>query len=103
MKSEGKEKEEKGREQELTSEELAKRTSVENLWSIKDLFADSYSSFVSSHYVLTLFLHWFYEMQYSCYQDSFVILGWLLYWFVVEKCAEQQKETGNHRFQTSYS
>ena len=43
VKSEGKEKEEKGREQELTGEELAKRTSVENLWSIRDLFADSCS------------------------------------------------------------
>ena len=38
-------------------------------------------------------------MKYSCYQDSLVILGWLVYWFVVEKCAEQQKETGNHRFE----
>ena len=102
MKSEGKDKEEKGREQELTGEELAKRIYVENLWSIRDLFADSCSwqGFVSSYCVLTLFLHWFYKMKYSCYQDSFVILGWLVYWFVVEKCAEQQKETGNHRFET---
>ena len=100
MKSEGKDKEEKGREQELTGEGLAKRIYVENLWSIRDLFADSCSwqGFVSSYCVLTLFLHWFYKMKYSCYQHSFVILGWLVYWFVVEKCAEQQKEIGNHRF-----
>ena len=26
-------------------------------------------------------------MKYSCYQQSFVILGWLVYWVVVEKCA----------------
>ena len=35
--SKGEEKEEKGREQELTGEELAKRIHVENLCSIQDL------------------------------------------------------------------
>ena len=101
MKREGKEKEEKGREQELTDKELAKRIYVENLCSICDLFIDSCSwqSFVLSYYVLTLFLHWFYKMKYSCYEDSFVILGWLVYWYVVEKYAEWQKEIENHRFQ----
>ena len=38
-------------------------------------------------------------MKYSCYQNSFVILGWLVYWDVDEKCTAQQKEIGNHRFQ----
>ena len=38
-------------------------------------------------------------MKYSSYQHSFVILGWLVYWVVVEKCAARQKEIGNHRFQ----
>ena len=31
-------------------------------------------------------------MKYSCYQNSFVILGWLVYWDVDEKCTAQQKE-----------
>ena len=48
---------------------------------------------------LPFFLHWIYKMKYSCYQHSFVILGWLFYWVVVEKCAARQKEIGNHRFQ----
>ena len=38
-------------------------------------------------------------MKYSRYQNSFVTLGWLAYWIVVEKCAARQKEIGNHRFQ----
>ena len=37
MNSKGEEKEEKGREQQLTGEELAKRIHVENLCSIQDL------------------------------------------------------------------
>ena len=48
---------------------------------------------------LPVFLHWFYKMKYSCYQHSLVILGWVVYWVVVEKCAARQKEIGNHRFQ----
>ena len=28
---------------------------------------------------LPVFLHWIYKMKYSCYQHSFVILGWLVY------------------------
>ena len=56
---------------------------------------------VLSHLVMFLpvFLHWIYKMKYSSYQHSFVILGWLVYWVVVEKCAARQKEIGNHRFQ----
>ena len=40
------------------------------------------------------------EMIYSCYQESFVILGRLVYWVVVEKCAAGQKKKikiGNYR------
>ena len=48
---------------------------------------------------LPVFLHWIYKMKYSSYQHSFVILGWLVYGVVVEKCAARQKEIGNHRFQ----
>ena len=48
---------------------------------------------------LPVFLHWIYKMKHSSYQHSFVILGWLVYWVVVEKCAKRQKEIGNHRFQ----
>ena len=48
---------------------------------------------------LPVFLHWIYKMKYSSYQHSFVILGWLVYWVVVEKCAARQKEIGNHLFQ----
>ena len=36
---------------------------------------------------LPVFLHWIYKMKYSCYQQSFVILGRLVYWVVVAKCA----------------
>ena len=36
---------------------------------------------------LPVFLHWIYKMKYSCYQQSFVILGRLVYCVVVEKCA----------------
>ena len=55
---------------------------------------------VLSHLVMFLpvFLHWIYKMKYSSYQHSFVILGWLVYWVVVEKCAARQKEIGNQRF-----
>ena len=54
MKSNGKEKEEKGREWELTGD-LAKRIQVGNLCSIRDLFTDSWSwqSFVSCFDVFT--------------------------------------------------
>ena len=95
MKSEGKEKEEKGREQELTGEELAKRIHVENLCSIRDMFTDSWSwqSFVLSWGVLTIFFYWNYEMKYSCYQHSIVILGWLAYWVVVAKSPLDKKKS----------
>ena len=43
--------------------------------------------------------HWIYKMKYSCYQDFFVILGWLFTWFLVEKCAAWQKVVANHCFQ----
>ena len=29
---------------------------------------------------LTVFLHWMQKMKYSCYQQSSVIHGWLVYW-----------------------
>ena len=29
---------------------------------------------------LTVFFHWMYKMNYSCYQDSSVIHGWFVYW-----------------------
>ena len=38
-------------------------------------------------------------MKYSSHKDSFVILGWLVYWVLVEKYAARQNEIGNHRFQ----
>ena len=56
-----------------------------------------WQSFVSSYHVLTFFLHWIYKMKYSCYQDSFVINDWLVYWVLVEKCTAQEKEIGNHK------
>ena len=64
MKCEGKDKEEKGREQELTGEELAKKIYMEKTCSTWDLFTDSWSwqRFLSSYYVLTLFLRWIYKM-----------------------------------------
>ena len=47
-----------------------------------------------------MFLYWNYKTKYSCYQHSVVILDWLVYWVVVEKCdARQQNEIGNHRFE----
>ena len=95
MKSEGKDKEENGREQELTGEKLAKRIQVENLCSLWDLLTDSWSrqSFVSSYYVLTVSLHWIYKMKYSCYQDSFVILGWVVYWFWLRNAPLDKKKS----------
>ena len=51
---------------------------VENLC----LFTDSWrwQRFVSSYYVLTVFLHWNYTVKYICYQESFAIHGWRVYW-----------------------
>ena len=37
-------------------------------------------SFVSPSYISAVFLHCICKMKYSYYQDSFVILGWLVYW-----------------------
>ena len=53
------------------------------------------------HFVMFLlvFLLKIYKMKYSCYQNSFAILGWLVCWDVDEKCTGQQKEIGNYRFQ----
>ena len=42
---------------------------------------------------LPLFLHWIYKMKYGSYQRSFVILGWLDYWVVVEKCAPVKRKS----------
>ena len=70
-KSKGKEKEEKGREQELTGDEL-----VQILCSIW------WQSFVSSYYVLTVFLHWNYKMKYSCYQLRFFCYPWLAFYLI---------------------
>ena len=55
--------------------------------------------FLSSFDLLPVILHWIFKMKFSCNQHSFVILGWLVYWVVVKKCAARQKEIGNHRFQ----
>jgi len=85
MKSEGKEKKENGREKELRGEELTKRIHAENLCSIWDLFNDNWrwQSFVSSYYVLTVFLHWIHKMKYSSYKEY----------------AARQNEIGNHSLQ----
>ena len=29
---------------------------------------------------LSVFFHWMYKMKYSCYQESYVIHGWFVYW-----------------------
>ena len=50
-------------------------------------------SFLSSYYLLTFFLHWMYKMKYSRYQDSFVILGWLVYWFEVGNAPLDKKKS----------
>ena len=44
---------------------------------------------VLSHLVvfLPVFLYWIYKMKHSCHQQPSVILGWFIYWVVVEKCA----------------
>ena len=70
-KSKGKEKEEKGREQELTGDELAQILC--SIW---------WQIFVSSYYVLTVFLHWNYKMKYSCYQLRFFCYPWLAFYLI---------------------
>ena len=82
MKSDGKE---KGIEQELTGE-LAKRIQVEIHSASETCLLIAEADRVLSHFVMFLpvFLHWIYKMKYSCYRHSFVILGWLVYWVVVE-------------------
>ena len=39
---------------------------------------------------LTVFFHWMYKMNYSCYQEPSVIHGWFFYGFLVEKCVACQ-------------
>ena len=70
--------------QNLTGEFMRKTYAVS-----RNLFTDSWNwqSFVSSCDVLTVFFHWLYKMKYSCFQDSSVIRGWFVYWFLVGKCA----------------
>ena len=47
-----------------------------------NLFTDcwSWQIFESSYCVLTVLLHWIYKIKYICYQESFVIHGWRIYW-----------------------
>ena len=81
----GNRKKRKGIEQELTGEE--------------DSIAEADRVLCHLVMFLKVILHWIFKMKYSCYQRSFVTLGWLVYWVLVEKCAARQKEIGNHRFQ----
>ena len=85
--------------QELTGE-LAKRIQVE-IYAVETCLLIAKADRVLSHPVMFLpvFLHWIYEIKYSCCQHSFVILGWLAYWVMVDKCAARQKEIGYLRFQ----
>ena len=45
---------------------------------IRLLIAEADSG-VSSCDFLTVFFFWMYKMKYSCYQDSSVIHGWIVY------------------------
>ena len=60
-------------------------------------------SFLSSYYVLTFFLHWMYKMKYSRYQDSFVILGWLVYWFEAGNAPLDKRNRTSSFSKISYS
>ena len=99
MKSDGKEKKEKGVKQELTGE-LAKRIQVENLSSIWDLFTDSWGwqSFVSSCDVFTCLFALDPQNEISTFFCYSAWLACLLAWVVVEKCAARQKENGKRVF-----
>jgi len=47
--------------------------------------------FLSSNDVfLTALFHWIYKMKYCCYQYYFVIHGWFVIGFLVEKCTACQ-------------
>ena len=44
-----------------------------------------------------VFFHWMCKMKYSCFQDSSVIPGWLVFGVLVEKC-HRKSDFGWHRF-----
>ena len=56
------------------------------------VIAEAYTVLCHLVMFLPVFLHWIYKMKYRCYQHSFVILSWLVYWVVVEKCVARQNE-----------
>ena len=65
----------------------AQNLTGEFMWKIYatsgNLVTDSWSwlRFVSSYYVLTVFLHWICTMKYICYQESFAIHGCVVFAF----------------------
>ena len=71
-------KSEKGREQELTGEELAKWIHLENYAASETCLLIAETDRVLC-ILLCFFFHWIYQMKYNCSQDSFVILGWFVY------------------------
>ena len=58
----------------------------------------SWQSFVSTFDVLTVFFHWMYKMNFSCYQESSVIHGSLFIGFLVEKYVACQSRKSNLRW-----
>ena len=80
------EKERKGRERELSGEELAKRITNEKCLSC--IWRLVYEKLKATEFCIILLccnrLFALDLLKHSCYQDSFVILGWRVYWVLTK-------------------
>ena len=51
---------------------------------------------------LSVFLHCIYKMRYSCYQHSFVILGWPVVWLWLRNASLDKKKSEIILFKNNY-
>ena len=73
---------------------------VHTSWNLLTLTAKADIVFCQLVMFLTVLFHWMYKMKYSCYQESFVIHGWFVYWILVEKCFACQSRKSDFSFFT---
>ena len=64
--------------QNLTGEFMRKMYAVS--WKLFTLTAEADRVLYQLVMFLTVFFHWTCKMKYSCYQESSVIHGWVVYW-----------------------
>ena len=64
--------------QNLTGEFMRKNYAAS--WKLFTLTAEVDRVLCQLVMFLTVFFHWMYKMKYSCYQESYVIHGWFVYW-----------------------